>query len=108
MIKFTEATYNKWRDGWLVVTGMRGGERVALSNSARIKWRVREGTIIENDREVSLSCVMSGIDARLELHDDEKGFIYARSDDFGPGNGTGFFMGSRLDVEASPPSTSAS
>ena len=103
MIKITEATYNKWRDGWLVVTGMTGGERVALSHSFRVKWRLRD-FIIEHDRDVSLKCEKSGIDAHLELHDDEIGMVFTRDFiDFQDG-GSGFFNSQTLDVEGSRPS----
>ena len=102
MIQITEATYNKWRDGWLVVTGMRGGERVALSHGFRVKWRLRD-FIIEHDRDVSLRCEKSGIDAHLELHDDEIGMVFTRDFiDFQDG-GSGFFNSQTLDVEGSRP-----
>ena len=67
-------TDDKWRQGWLVMTGVTNGERVAITHSARIQWRGL-GTGLEIDRRVSLAAVMSGLDADLELHSDDVGHI---------------------------------
>lgn len=68
---------HQWRDGWLVLKGIRSGERAVLSDRFPLRWKMADderGSII-TDRSASIKCTHSGSDARIELHDDELGYI---------------------------------
>lgn len=66
----------KWRIGHIVVTGLRDGERVALTHGKRVSYRITprlDEMRLTLDHSVELRAELSGADARWEVHDDEMG-----------------------------------
>lgn len=85
-----------WRDGHVVLTGMSGGERVAISVAAKVRWRI-SNHVVSMDRDVSLSALASGLNPKLELHDHENGLVHTR--DLSDIGCYGFHPGHTLDIE---------